>query len=71
ATYTLIYTFLTKRSHTKAAEAVKKAAKDVVVLKGELIQDGPTLDEIIREWKGRQLIEDKDSTSSYDCVHGH
>ena len=32
ATYTLIYSFLKKRKHTKAAEALKKAAKDVVVL---------------------------------------
>ena len=31
--YTLIYAFLTKRSHAKAAEALRKVAKDVVALK--------------------------------------
>ncbi|KAF8205661.1 hypothetical protein K438DRAFT_517742 [Mycena galopus ATCC 62051] len=50
-TYTLIHAFLTKQSHSKAAEALKKAAKDVVILKDSLSIDGPQLDEIIREWK--------------------
>lgn len=51
ATYTLIYAFLTRRSHDKAAEAVKKAAKDIVVLKDGLTVDGPTLDEVVKMWK--------------------
>ncbi|PSR77639.1 hypothetical protein PHLCEN_2v7829 [Hermanssonia centrifuga] len=51
ATYTLIYSFLTKHSHTKAAEALKKSAKDVVVLKDNMEVDGPSLDRIVKEWK--------------------
>ncbi|KAF7295578.1 SRP40-C domain-containing protein [Mycena indigotica] len=51
ATYTLIHAFLTKHSHPKAAAALKKAAKEVVVLKDNIDVDGPQLDEIIREWK--------------------
>ena len=51
ATYTLIHAFLSKHSHAKAAEAVKKAAKEVVVLKDDIKVDGPQLDEIIEQWK--------------------
>jgi hypothetical protein len=61
ATYTLIHAFLTKRSHPQAAEALKKAAKDVVILKDNLTMDGPQLDEIIREWK---LLKESSSSSS-------
>ena len=50
-TYTLIYSFLKKQSHSKAAEAVKNAAKDVVVLKDSIELDGPSLDEVVKTWK--------------------
>jgi hypothetical protein len=50
ATYSLIYSFLTKHAHAKAALAVKKAAKDVVEL-DQPVMEGPTLDEIVGEWK--------------------
>ncbi|KAK2466730.1 hypothetical protein APHAL10511_000988 [Amanita phalloides] len=50
-TYNLIYTFLTKHDHIKAAQALKKAAKHVVVLKDGLLSDGPSLDQIVQEWK--------------------
>ncbi|KAK7040870.1 jun-like transcription factor [Paramarasmius palmivorus] len=50
-TYTLIHAFLTKRSHSKAADALKKAAKDVVILKDGIATEGPQLDEIIQQWK--------------------
>ncbi|KAI0075263.1 hypothetical protein K474DRAFT_1434484 [Panus rudis PR-1116 ss-1] len=49
-TYSLIYTFLTKREHTKAAEALKKAAKDVAKL-DDASSDLPPLDQVVREWK--------------------
>ncbi len=39
-----------KQEHKKAAEALKKAVKDVVVLK-EGMEEGPSLDAIIKEWK--------------------
>jgi ABC-type glutathione transport system ATPase component len=42
---------LTKQAHTKAAEAVKKAAKDVVALKDGPIVEEASLDEIVRRWK--------------------
>ena len=51
ATYALIYSFLTKQAHTKAAEAVRKAAKDIVVLKDASLADETSLDEIVRKWK--------------------
>lgn len=51
ATYTLIYSFLKKQSQNKAAEAVKNAAKDVVVLKDGVDVDGPPLDEVVKMWK--------------------
>jgi len=51
ATYTLIHAFLTKHSHTKAAQAVKKAAKEAVILKDDMDIEGPQLDEIIAQWK--------------------
>lgn len=51
ATYTLIHAFLSKREHTKAAQALKKAAKDIVALEEDATVDGPQLDEIIEQWK--------------------
>jgi hypothetical protein len=51
ATYTLIHAFLTKRSHTKVALALKKAVKDVVILKDDVNVEGPQLDEIVKHWK--------------------
>ena len=51
AIYTLIHAFLMKNSHTKAAQAVKKAAKEVVILKDDIDIEGPHLDEIIAQWK--------------------
>lgn len=51
ATYTLIYSFLKKQSHSKAAEAVKNAAKEFVVLKDSIKVDGPSLDEVVKTWK--------------------
>ena len=51
ATYALIYSFLTKQAHTKAAEAVKKAAKDIVVLTDGTSKEDTSLDEIVSKWK--------------------
>ncbi|KAF8809114.1 hypothetical protein BYT27DRAFT_7136775 [Phlegmacium glaucopus] len=62
STYTLIHAFLTKHSHTKAAQAVKKAAKEVVILKDDIDIEGPQLDEIICQWKS--LVATKASSKS-------
>ena len=51
ATYTYIYAFLVKQEHKKAADALKKVVKDVVVLKDGMEPEGPSLDAIIKEWK--------------------
>lgn len=59
-TYTLIYAFLTQKSLTKAANALKKEVKDVVVLKDGVKHEGPSLEDIINQWKGGQK---KDSIS--------
>jgi len=64
STYTLIHAFLTKHSHTKAAQAVKKAVKEVVILKDGVEIEGPQLDEIIVEWK--LLVANKKSTPDLD-----
>ena len=65
ATYSLIYSFLTERSHFKAAEAVKKAAKDMVIVKGH--QDGPTLPVIVNQWKKFTTERGKETSP---CVLG-
>ncbi|KAI0647413.1 hypothetical protein C8Q79DRAFT_625996 [Trametes meyenii] len=51
ATYASIYSFLLKKEHKKAAEALKKAVKDVVVLKDGVGSGSPSLDVIVKEWK--------------------
>ncbi|KAI9065386.1 hypothetical protein FKP32DRAFT_489121 [Trametes sanguinea] len=67
ATYTYIYAFLLKREHSKAAEALKKAVKDVVVLKEGVGSDGPSLDAIIKEWKElKEKSAAKESSDSSD-----
>ena len=64
AIYTLIHAFLTKHSHSKAAQAVKKAAKEVVILKDDIDLEGPQLDEIIAQWKLLKASSQKASTDS-------
>jgi hypothetical protein len=64
ATYTLIHAFLTKRSHTKVALALKKAARDVVVLKDDVDVDGPHLDEIVKQWKAWAAKRDLSDSGS-------
>lgn len=54
AIYTLIYTFLTEKSLTKTAQALKKEVKDVVVLKDGLKPDGPSLETIFKQWKTQE-----------------
>ncbi|KIK94288.1 hypothetical protein PAXRUDRAFT_828150 [Paxillus rubicundulus Ve08.2h10] len=70
ATYTLVYNFLKKQSHRKAAEAVKKAAKDFVVLRDDIEQEGPQLEDIVKQWKAKQNAKpeapDSSSESSSD-----
>jgi hypothetical protein len=53
-TYSLIYAFLKKQAQTKAADAVKKAARNIIVLKDDLQLEGPQLDEIVKQWKELQ-----------------
>ena len=54
-----------ERSHFKAAEAVKKAAKDVIIIKGD--QDRPTLPVIVRQWKKFTTERGKEASP---CVLG-
>ncbi len=52
AAYALIYNFLKSHSHDKAAQALRKSVRDVVVLNDSVASSEDTpLDEIIREWK--------------------
>jgi hypothetical protein len=64
AAYSLIYSFLNERSHAKAAEALKKAAKDVVVLKSGVKHEGPSLLDILKHWKTLQRDDESESDSS-------
>ncbi|KAF9246377.1 SRP40, C-terminal domain-containing protein [Melanogaster broomeanus] len=65
ATYTLVYHFLKKQSQRKAAEAVKKAAKDFVVLRDDIEQEGPQLEDIVKQWKAKQSANsDKNISTS-------
>ena len=75
AIYTLIHAFLSKHSHAKAAQAVKKAAKEVVILKDDIDIEGPQLDEIIAQWKLLKASSQKSSAadsstseSDSDCM---
>ena len=52
-TYALIYDFLSRRSHTKAAEAVKKAAGGSVDA-SEVSGANLKLEDIVKGWKGTQ-----------------
>lgn len=62
ATYSLIYSFLTEQAHTKAAKAVKKAAKGITAVESSG-QDGPSLPVIIEQWK--KFTEGKQAVSPY------
>ena len=42
---------MVQQKQTKAAEALKNAVKDVVVLKDGVKAKGPSLEQIIKEWK--------------------
>ncbi|PVF99795.1 hypothetical protein CPB86DRAFT_278687 [Serendipita vermifera] len=53
-TYTLVYAFLASRDHTKAAKAVKKAAKEAQVISikpGVQPTTETSLENIVYEWK--------------------
>lgn len=63
-TYSLVYSFLTERSHFRAAEAVKKAAKDIVIIKSSG-RDGPTLPVIVKQWKKFTADQGKKVTFPY------
>lgn len=63
-TYSLIYSFLTERSHFKAAEAVRKAAKDVITMKS-YGKDGPSLPVIVKQWKKFAADQGKKTMSPY------
>jgi hypothetical protein len=67
ATYTLIYAFLTQKSLAKTAQALKKEVKDVVVLKDGVKPEGPSLDEILQQWK----ITQQNKSASCACLSLH
>jgi hypothetical protein len=53
---------LKTQAHTKAAIAVKKAAKDVVELKDDMEVDGTSLDEVVKSWKATQSSKNAKSS---------
>ena len=63
ATYALIHAFLTKRSHTKVAVALRKTIKDELVLKDGIEIKGPQLDEIVKQWKEFTAKQEKEEDS--------
>lgn len=68
ATYALIYNFLKKRSHAKAAAAVKKAAKEASVI---ILKDNPEeteqddLNQIVKAWKEKKSEKSTETSSSF------
>ncbi|OJA15738.1 hypothetical protein AZE42_05261 [Rhizopogon vesiculosus] len=67
-TYSLIYAFLQKQDQTKAADAVKKAARNIIILKDDLKFEGTHLDEIVKQWidsqdAGKSSSSESDSDS--------
>jgi len=56
--YTLIHSFLKDRSHTKAASALKKAVTGVITIDGGAEHKGPTLQEILEEWRELKAAAD-------------
>ncbi|KAF9647617.1 hypothetical protein BDM02DRAFT_3145651 [Thelephora ganbajun] len=66
-TYSLIYSFLTERSHFKAAEAVRKAAKDVVTIEAGG-RDEPTLPVIVKQWKKFTADQGKKAMSQIEST---
>lgn len=68
-TYALIYNFLKKHSHAKAAAAVKKAAKEasVVILKDNPEESGQDdLNQIVKAWKEKKFKQQAETSSSED-----
>lgn len=62
AIYTLIYTFLVQKSLTKTAQALKKEVKGVVVLKDGVKPEGPSLVDILHEWRMQQSKQASDDS---------
>lgn len=65
-TYALIYSFLAERSHLKAAEAVRKAAKGSIVITGS--QDGPSLPLIVKQWRKFTTNQGKKAASPIESA---
>ncbi|KAG2061497.1 hypothetical protein BDR06DRAFT_946942 [Suillus hirtellus] len=65
-TYSLIYAFLKQQSQTKAADAVKKAARNIIVLKDDLKLEGSSLDEIVKQWKESHADDSSSDSDSSD-----
>jgi hypothetical protein len=65
-TYSLIYVFLKQQSQAKAADAVKKAARNIIVLKDDLQLEGSPLDEIVRQWKESHANDSSSDSDSSD-----
>ncbi|OAX39372.1 hypothetical protein K503DRAFT_716593 [Rhizopogon vinicolor AM-OR11-026] len=65
-TYSLIYAFLKKQDQTKAADAVKKAARNIIVLRDDFEFGGPHLDEIVKQWIDSQAAGSSSESSSDD-----
>ena len=64
-TYTLIHAFLRGNSHTKAADAVKKAAKDIPGFRESIADSEQTIDSIVKQWRERKPEE------TPKCVKNH
>lgn len=67
ATYALIYSFLSAHSHVKAAAAVKKAVKDIVILKANVSANDVSLEEIVRSWKAKKEADALVNLTSVAC----
>jgi hypothetical protein len=71
-TYKLVHTFLAERSHKKAASALKQAVNGIATIEDGVDHKGPTLQQILKEWKELKAAagaEESTSTSSDSGVY--
>ncbi|KAH9180705.1 hypothetical protein EDB89DRAFT_1920592 [Lactarius sanguifluus] len=56
--YRLVHAFLAQRSHKKVASALKQAANGIAIIDKTVNYKGPTLQQILKEWKELKAAAD-------------
>ncbi|KAH9079571.1 hypothetical protein EDB83DRAFT_1287695 [Lactarius deliciosus] len=69
--YRLVHTFLAQRSHKKVASALKKAANGIAIVDKTVDYKGPTLQQILKEWKELKAAADAESPPAPILILNH